>query len=711
MSSAGETARNSGGQSSGKRLDWRSSSALRLSSLGIVAVGLLAALLVRLWYLQVVTSDELAAEAVGNIIRTVYEPSPRGRIYDTKGRELVGNRVVNVVTVDAFVLRDQLGASGRKKLALDLARQFSRSGVLTKAAALEEEMANPAYGPFDSIPLAYGVSDSFKVFLAERNEEFPGIEVVQRTVRVYPYGSLASHVLGYIDTINSEELEARRDHRKFYSAVDVIGKSGIELSFEEILRGVPGERRIEVNNVGDVVQELDYSPPEPGTDVQLTIDIDLQAVLEEELKRGLLEARERQDEAVEDKFVTFNAPAGVGVILNPQNGDILAMASYPAYDPREFIGGGISEARFRSLIAPEAHAPLHNRAIQGIYSPGSTMKPLTSYAALSTGLIGPNGFLRVEQTTPDLGYHVLGDCTGRCEFTNPDRAPNGDVDLRAAITVSSDVYYYKLAEQFSVRKGFEEDQVQQTARQFGFGKSTGVALPYENPGIVPDSEIKRARHEANPEAFPDPEWRAGDTLNTAIGQGDLAVNPLQLANAFTALANGGTIYLPNIARASHDPVRGEPSNVIGSRISSCVYLPSDISDPIADGMMGVTTLRTNERIGTAQEAFEGFPHETWPVAGKTGTVEVSGGKSDTAVFVGYGPVPRAEYLVAVLLEESGFGGSAAAPVVRRVLEPLARGTLPEAEIVMERLDLADPLLEAPEPAICPGDPGLLRRTR
>ena len=710
MSEIGESGRPTGGRPSSKRLDWRSSSALRLSSLGIVAIGLLAALLVRLWYLQVVASDQLAAEAVGNIIRTVYEPAPRGRIYDAKGRELVGNRVVNVVTVDAFVLRDRLGASGREKLALDLARQFSRSGVLTKASALEEEMANPAYGPFDSIPLAYGVSDSFKVFLAERNEEFPGIEVVQRTVRVYPYGSLASHVLGYIDTINSEELEARKDHRKFYSAVDVIGKSGIELSFEEILRGVPGKRRIEVDNVGDVVRELDYSLPEPGTDVQLTIDIDLQALLEDELRRGLFEARERQDESVEDRFITFNAPAGVGVILNPQNGDVLAMASYPTYDPREFIGG-ISEARFQALVAPEAHAPLNNRAIQGVYSPGSTMKPITAYGALSTGMIGPDGFLRVDQTTPDLGYHVLGDCTGRCEFTNPDSAPNGDVDLRASITVSSDVYYYKLAEQFSIRKGFEEDQVQQTARQFGFGMRTGVALPYENAGIVPDSEIKRERHEANPEAFPDPEWRAGDTLNISIGQGDLGVNPLQLANAFTAFANGGTIYLPNIARTTYDPVRGEPSNVIGSRVSSCVYLPSSFSDPITDGMIGATTLRTNERIGTAEKAFSGFPHEAWPVAGKTGTVEVSGGKSDTAAFVGYGPVPRSQYLVAVLLEEAGFGGEAAAPVVRRVLEPLARGTLPEVKAEMARLDMSDPFLEVPPPAVCPGDRGLLSRTR
>ncbi len=675
---------------------------MRLSFMGIIAVGLLAALLVRLWYMQVISTESFSAQAVGNIIRTVYEPAPRGRIFDTEGRELVGNRTVNVVTVDAFVLRDQLGPERRKQLALDLARQFSRSGALTKAAYLEERMADPAYGPFDSIPLAYGVSDSFKVFLAERNEEFPGIEVVQRTVRVYPYGESAAHVLGYIDAITAEELASRENHRKLYSAVDVIGKSGVELSFEEILRGIPGEQKIEVDNIGNVVQELDYIPPRPGTDVQLTIDIDLQILLEKEVRDGLLVARERQDESKEDRFVTFAAPAGVGVILNPQNGDILAMASYPTYDPREFIGGGIGESRFQALLAPEAFAPLHNRAIQGIYSPGSTMKPITSYAALSTGMIGPAGFLSVTQTTPDIGYHVLDKCEGQCEFSNPDRAPNGDVDLRAAIAVSSDVYFYKLAEQFSVRQGYEADQVQQTAKQFGFGKKTGVALPYEASGLVPDPEIKRERHDDNPEAFPDPVWRVGDTLNLAIGQGDLGVTPLQLANAFTAFANGGTIYLPNIARAMHNPATGEIVNMIGPRVSRCVYLPVGFIRPILDGMIGAITLRTNERIGTAQKAFVNFPQQSWQVAGKTGTVEVSGGKSDTAAFVGFGPVNSADYVVAVLLEESGFGGSAAAPVARQVLESLAQETVEEVESEIERLDLDSPVPPFTTTSTCGG---------
>ena len=670
------------------RLSRYDSRRLRLAILGVIGLALLVTLVVRLWYLQVVTSEQFVAQAVGNIIRTVPEPAPRGRIFDVRGRELVGNRIVNVVTMDAFVLRDQIGTAQRQRLALELARQLSRSGVLTKSVELTEALADPAYGPFDRIPLAVGVSDSIKVFLAERNEEFPGLEVVRRTQRVYPYGDLAAHVLGYIDTITAEEIEARRNHPKRYSTVDEIGKSGVELAFEDILRGTPGWREIEVDNVGNVVRERGYRAPQPGTDVVLTIDADLQKLVEDELLRGLQEARGRQNESVEETFETFTAPAGAAVVLDPRNGNVLAMASHPAYDPRVFIGG-ISEDEFEAFVHPASHAPLNNRAIQGVYAPASTMKPITSYAALSTGLLGPDGFLGVAQTTEDSGYHVLTDCIGECEFENPDRAPNGDVDLRMAITVSSDVYFYKLAEQFSRRAGYDEDQIQQTARDFGFGRTTGIALPFEHAGIVPDAEIKRARNESNPEAFPDPDWRTGDTINISIGQGDLGVTPLQLANSFTTFANGGLLYLPNISVGTVDPISGETVNEIRPRLTSRIYLPADLRAPILDGMRGTTTLRTNERLGTAEIAFDGFPHDRWPVAGKTGTAEVLG-KADSAVFVGFGPLPEPRYLVTVLLEESGFGGEAAAPVVRRILEAIAVDRVPEAPVEIPREDLAGP---------------------
>ncbi len=661
---------------------------LRLSVMGVIGMALLTTLVVRLWYLQVVASEQFVAQAVGNVTRTVPEPAPRGRIFDVRGRELVGNRTVNVVAMDAFILRDQIGGTQRQRLALELARQLSRSGALTKSLQLTEAMADPSYGPFDLIPLAVGVSDAIKVFLAERNEEFPGVEVVQRTQRVYPYGDLAAHVLGYIDTVTAEELEARENHPKRYSTVDEIGKSGVELAFEDILRGNPGWREIEVDNVGNVVRERGYRPPQPGTDVVLTIDADLQQFVEDELLRGLLEARERQDESVEERFVTYPAPAGAVVVLDPRTGNILAMASYPDYDPRVFIGG-ISEDEFAAFLHPASHAPLNNRAIQGVYSPGSTMKPITSYAALTTGLIGPNGFLGINQTTSDPGFHVLTDCVGECEFENPDRAPNGDVDLRMAITVSSDVYFYKLAEQFAHRLGYVDDQIQQTARDFGLGQTTGIALPFEHAGIVPDAEIKRARHESNPEAFPDPGWRTGDTINISIGQGDLGVTPLQLANSFTPFANGGKLYLPNIAVATIDPISGEVVNEFEPRESSRIYAPPHLLAPILDGMQGTTSLRTNERLGTASKAFDGFPHDQWPVAGKTGTAEVLG-KADSAVFVGFGPLPQPRYLVAVLLEEAGFGGEAAAPVVRRVLEAIALDRVPEASTEIPREDMAFP---------------------
>lgn len=654
---------------------------------GAVAL-LFIGLLTRLWYLQVLNTEDFQSQAQtyvpANTVRYAPVPAPRGRILDARERVLVDNRRVNVVTVDAAAARERAAADS--SYLLHLAREISRHGRPVKVADLDAAVADLRYGPNDRIPIAFDVREEFAIIVGERSEELPGVRLAETSVRHYPYGPLAAHVLGYVGSITASEAAERENHPKRYQPNDEIGKAGVELAFEDVLRGTPGWRETTISPDGQIVSERQIVAPTAGFDVHLTLDIDLQALVEEQLRSGLERARETPidvDPEVNPEpenpllaAATYPAPAGAAVLLDPRDGSVLAMASYPSYDPREFILG-IDEESFAALIDPESYAPFNNRAIAGAYSIGSAMKPFTAYAAISSGLVGDRGYVDVNETIDDTGSHILQDCEGQCEFTNARGESYGDIDLRLSLTVSSDVYYYQLAEQFAIRPGFDEEQVQKTAREFGFGAPTGVALPFEYPGLIPDSEIKRQRNEANPAAFPDADWRVGDTLNIAIGQGDMAATPLQLANALSVFANGGTLHASNIAKAVKNPVTGETESHYTARVFRRLYMPSQIADPILEGMVGVTEFRSFDYSGTAADAFAGFPSD-WTVAGKTGTVEVLG-KNDNSVFMAFGPAEDPRYSMAVIMEEAGFGGRAAAPVVRNVLESIAAGSVPVAE--------------------------------
>ena len=654
---------------------------------GLVAL-LFIGLLTRLWYLQVLNTEEFQSQAQtyvqANTIRYATIPAPRGRILDAQERVLVDNRRVNVVTLDASTARER--AEADNGYLLQLAREISRHGRPVKVVDLEAAVADLRYGPNDRIPIAYDVREEFAIIVGERAEELPGVRLTETSVRHYPYGPLAAHVLGYVGSITATEAAERENHPKRYQPNDEIGKAGVELAFEDLLRGTPGWREITISPDNRIVGDRQIVAPIAGLDVHLTLDIDLQALVEEQLRLGLERAREtpidvdpEENPDPENPLLepaTYPAPAGAAVLLDPRDGSVLAMASYPSYDPRQFILG-IGEEEFTSLIDPESYAPFNNRAIAGSYSIGSAMKPFTAYAGLSSGLIGDRGYVDVNETIDDTGSHILQDCEGQCEFTNARGESYGEIDLRLSLTVSSDVYYYQMAEQFAIRPGFDEEQVQKTAREFGFGAPTGIALPFESPGLIPDSEVKRQRNEENPVAFPDADWRVGDTLNIAIGQGDMAATPLQLANALSAFANGGKLYASNIAKAVKNPVTGETESDYTSRIIRRLYMPSQISDPILEGMVGVTEFRSFNYSGTATDAFAGFP-SNWTVAGKTGTVEVLG-RNDSSVFMAFGPTEDPSYSMAVIMEESGFGGQAAAPVVRNVLESIADESVPVAE--------------------------------
>ncbi len=627
--------------------------ALRVALVGIVVVSLFSALFARLYYLQVMR-ETTVEEVFGSVrLREVHYEGPRGRILDRDGRVVVDNRESVVITVD----RRRFDAlADPADLTLRLARALNAGGFPTKVTDIDARIADPRYDPLKPVPIAEDVSGELEAYLLERLADYPSVDVVRRQVRTYPHGTLAAHILGYTGPISGEELDTRAEDPKRYQPGDEIGKSGVERIFEKELRAVPGIRTIEVDPTEREIATRADVAPVPGRDLQLTVDLELQLATETLLAEALMRTRQLEKRRPTDP--ERRAPAGAAVVLDAKTSEVLALASHPTFSPAEF-SSGISEFRFRELNDPAAFFPFTNRAIQSLYSPGSTFKPFTAVAALERGLVS------AEETIVDRGVWELKNCTDTCVFANANSTPYGRIDLRDALTVSSDVYFYRLGEAFwNQQDRFGIDAVQATARRFGLGKATGVQLPEEAAGLISDPAFKKARHEENPDAFPYGEWFTGDNVNLAIGQGDVGVTPLQLANAYAALANGGQLRSTSVAKALLDQSNGSPVRTFAPRDLGAVALPPDVRQPVVDGLAGVV----GSDSGTAAGAFSGFPEE-FTVAGKTGTAEVPP-KADTALFAGFGPLADPRYVVVAVIEEAGFASETAAPLVRRIFEQL-----------------------------------------
>ena len=659
---------------------------IRLRILGVVAMSLLLALVARLWFLQIMNSESYEQRAIANIERVVKVPAPRGRIFDAQGRVLVDNRVVTMVSIDKAKFERALPSEDEQtEMLTRLAVEISKSGDLIKVGEIQRKLRNSQYSKLGTVPIALDVSDDLMVLIGEHPERFPGVEVARTTVRYYPYGQLASHVLGYVGPINEKEFESVKGSPKRYDLNDSIGKTGIEKLFEEVLRGTPGTRVYEVDRRERVIREAveKNTDPIPGQDVYLTIDIALQATVEQELERALLQARQQKKRNPNDPEIT--APAGAAVVTNPKDGSVLAMASYPTYDPSEFVEG-ISAERFAQLNDPANHTPLLNRTIQGEYAPGSTFKLFNAYAAIKDGFMGTGRLPGVYQRIDDHGEHRLDPCEGPvgCRYRNA-RDGRGvpltyrNIDLPAALTVSSDTYFYAIGEVIGRSERGRDHSIQDAAAAFGLGEPTGVQLPNERVGRIADREIKKTLHEKYPDAFPDGGWWVGDNVNAAIGQGLTVVTPLQLTNAYATFANGGTVYAPNLVREVRDQVTGEVVKTYGPRTINTVEIPDNVRQPILQGLIGVTA-QDGEHRGTAYAAFHDpangvdFDLRAWPVAGKTGTAEVKG-KADSALFAAFAPAHDPQYAMTVVLEESGFGGANAATVVARVFDAIVEGRL------------------------------------
>ncbi len=673
------------------------SSHVRLSAIGIVAISLFLALFMRLWFLQGIDRQEFEAASVSNRLRVIHEEGPRGRILDRNGKVLVDNETSIVVALDREPLRKMV-EEDRQALFVELADTLNFLGVPTKVTEVESAYNDQRYAPQEYVPVAEGVDQSVEIYLMERAERFPGVVVERKAIRTYPYGNVAVHLLGYVGEINEQELvdrggtvntsssssstttttlpDGEDPNPKDYRLGDSIGKTGVERAYEEDLRAQPGQRTIEVNAKGDLVDVVSLDPPKAGDDVWLTIDVDLQAHAERLLEAKIHDLRGRRDKDNN----RLNAPQGSVVIQDPKNGQILAMASYPDYDPTT-TANGISQAQWAAYQDPNSGLPLNNWALSGTYAPGSTFKLYTAYAGFSTGWLAGNELVN------DPGFYKVENCKGeKCEFQNAGRTPHGTVGLAESLTVSSDVYYYRMADKFWNLTGtYGQTPIQDAAALFGLGSKTGIPLPGEAAGRLPTPEARRAAYEANPDVFMTGDWRSGDNINTSIGQGDVLATPLQLADSYATFANGGTRYQPQIVdkvTRVTDPSLPpwDQSNYTVVRtvepvVQATIEFQPDWYLKIFDGLLGVT----QNAGGTAYASWHATP-TAWPMAGKTGTAQVSK-KADTALFVGWGPAQAgvpADYAISVVIPEAGFGGEVAAPLAFRILEPVSKGELTPA---------------------------------
>lgn len=630
---------------------------VRVAIVGVVVMALFSALLGRLWFLQVGASEPGIAVIAQNTLRTIQQESPRGLILDSEGHPLVENRVAWAVEVDRRLVGRQRVVVVRRLAAV----------LHVSVAAIERRLKDPRQSPIEPAVVAIGkveVPDRVRLAILERQEHYPHVSVQIVAYRFYPQGTLAAHVLGYVGRV-SGPAEAKKNPG--YEDNDTIGRAGVEATYDKYLHGQARKERVAIDPAGRVVGDPELvKAGQPGDNVQLTIDTHIQQVAEQSLAQGIELAKTVQNKNVRQfRFENYKAPGGSVIVLDASTGGVVAMASNPTYAPSEFVGG-ITQAQYASLTKPPAR--LLNRATQGLYPVGSTFKLVSSVAALRYK------YRSEFSTIQDPGFMETQDHT---RFNNANGESHDTVDLRKAITVSSDVYFYTFGnEMWDVWKGGDKVRgyaIQNVARQFGFGAKTGIPLD-EARGRVPDAKWKKGfvkqlySNKAQQDANDD--WNPGDDIELAVGQGDLIATPLQLANAYAAFYNGGTLWKPQVVSQVINPVTHKVVHVVKPKAIRHITFDPALHNALMDGFNGVV----NDQKGTAYDAFRTFPKAQYPVAGKTGTAEVvmnkAGDISEHSVFVGMVVADGHQYVVVSLVEQGGFGAVVSAPIVRRVIEAL-----------------------------------------
>jgi penicillin-binding protein 2 len=622
---------------------------IRIAILTGVAVALFSVVFLRLWYLQVLSGDRYLERANDNRVHEVRVQPPRGDIVDRNGKILVDNRGEMALEVNA----GELPRPGpRRKRVFSALEGVTGIPPAKIRRLLREGDADFPGGP---VTLRQGVGRLKVLYLLENRARFPGVSVKRIFTRDYRQGTLAAHLFGNVGEVTAEQLDQPR-----YQGLeqgDLVGQSGIEYEYDRFLRGKPGATRINVDALGRTRGQLASQPASAGDNVRLTIDSELQAVGEEALG-------------------SFGLP-GAFVAMDPNNGEILAMGSTPTFDPDIFTRP-ITERQYKALASRRSDAPLANRAIQGLYPTGSAFKPITATAALEEELIAAD---EIVNDTGLLKVDIL-------ELKNAGDAVFGPINMSDALKVSSDIYFYKLGLEAPAQKG--HGAIQDWARKFGLGEPTGIDIPAELPGLVPTpawrNRLFNQREELNCDLCPDRPWTAGDNINLAVGQGDLQANPLQMAVAYSALANGGELVTPHLGK--------QVESVTGEVLEEIRPVPKrelDFSEETGDVIMEGLRRAAMEEGGTSYQVFGNFPFD---VAGKTGTAERGFTTSglplpDQGWYVAMAPAREPRIVIAVTVERGGFGVDSAAPVAARMLErffsikPVAAISVPEEQVPSE----------------------------
>jgi penicillin-binding protein 2 len=589
--------------------------AFRVAVIGGVALVMFAVIFFRLWYLQVLSGDNYVAAARENRVREIKIQAPRGEIVDRHGQELVVNR--NSLSIKVTPDKLPQSRAEREEVYQRLAKLLGLKPRRLQRR-VERELKEL---PYTKPTIKQDVDGRVIAYLLERQDDFPGVEPEHEFLREYPHGVVGAHLFGQIGEVSPKQLKDER-----FNGVEMgdrVGQAGIEFEYDRFLRGRNGAARLEVDALGNLTDTLAREQPLQGKQLRLSLDLNVQRVAQQALAGG--------------------TGKGAFAVMNVQNGEVLALGSQPSFDPNIFTKP-ITKKQLDALSSDALGEPLLNRAIQAGYPTGSTFKLVTAVAALESGHITP--------ATPlsDPGSLTVGGVT----FENAGRVAHGVLALPQALTVSSDVFFYQLGRDMN-EKGMP---LQLWARRLGLGRRTGIDLPGEQPGRLPTPRWRNSWYKKKLTERP---WSVGDNINLSVGQGDLLADPLQMAVAYAAVANGGRVLRPRLGLRIED-VTGRALQELDAPTARRVKLAEENRQAILEGIFGAA----NASGGTSTPVFEGFPI---PIAGKTGTAEHIG-KPDQSWYVALAPYPDPKYVVAVTDEAGGFGADTAAPMTRRILAAL-----------------------------------------
>ena len=656
----------------------RQRSTLRLVVVQAIVLSLFVTLFARLWYLQVLGGEAYQAQAAEQSVREVVVQPARGLIVDDMGRPLVANRTSWVVTVDRTLLK-RMDDDDQEVLLRRVARTVGSSYDEVKARTLlcgePGSIAGTCWNgsPYQPVPVAEDVPQETAVSILEQSEDYPAVLAESTSVRAYPspYGINAAHLLGYLSPITEEELdEAEAEQDTSVHGASVVGRAGVEKQYDEYLRGRPGYKRVAVDSQGRVLGDSGEVEGEAGDTLVTSIDARVQGVVEQQLESTIRTARRTVDEVTGRRYA---ADSGAAVVLDVTTGRVVAMAGYPTYDPGVWVGG-ISTKALTRLYSEEAGTPLLFRATQGQFAPGSTWKPFMTAGALE------NGYRQDSRLDCSSSFTV-----GNRAFKNYESGAYGSIGFDRALEVSCNTFFYRIGYNYWQKFGSDVDDVKardplvRIAKAFGFGEETGLDLPGEASGRIADRQWKRDYYEANKDYYcrigkkPGNDflhrfarefcvegfaYRAGDAVNFAIGQGDTIVTPLQLARAYAAIGNGGTLWEPRVARAIVDP-EGKVIREIKPKKAGSTKVAKRHLEYIDRALKGVS-----ER-GTMSWRLVDFPLDKVKIRSKTGSAEVYG-KQSTGWVASY----TEDYVVVMMISQGGTGSGSTGDGIRKIWETL-----------------------------------------